>query len=158
MFTFLYSFPTITGTCARTRRREVGGGDAHTHTCRCRTTHRPDSPCSLFFRVLPLFPPFLPLHITGMPSTYDGRPCAHPRCPNKFRDVKEGTARATVNDWAGWVKKGVPRVGTCPQSGEPALNLRCTASPWQTVDAKLSTSLGSELCEEQVRLLCKRKR
>ena len=114
MFTFLHSFPTIMGTHVRTRRREVERGDEHTHTCRYRTTRRPDSYCLLFLRAPPPCPPFLLLHFIGMPSIKDGRPCAHPRCPNKYRDVKEGNAYATVNDWAGWVKKGVPRIASGP--------------------------------------------
>ena len=92
-----------------------------------------------------------------MPSIYDGRACAHPRCRNKFRDVKEGNNYATLNDWQGSNTR--PRMSTCPQSGEPlpsTLNLRdtCSDTPvaWQTVDGKLSTILGSELYEEQMRI------
>ena len=140
------------GTHVRTRRREVGGGDAHTQTYRHRTTRRPDSHCLLFLRAPPLFRPFLPIHFTGMPVIHDGHPCAHPLCAKRFRDVKLGTQYATVNDWAGSTGRKQPRISTCPQSGEPLLNLRDTPVAWQTLDGKLSCLTGTDLYQEQMRL------
>jgi hypothetical protein len=68
----------------------------------------------------PFFPPFLPLHVAGMPAIKDGQRCAHPVRSKQFRDVKEGGDHATVNDWAGKGK----RFPTRPNSGHPTLNLR----------------------------------
>ena len=136
------------GTHVRTRRREVGGGDAHTQTGRCRTTRRPDSHCFLFLRAPPLFPPFLPLHCAGMPKINDGQRCAHPACSKQYRDVKVGNDYATVNDWAGKGK----RFGTCPTTGYEQLNLRDKPTSWVTVDNRSSTLLGSDLYDEQMRL------
>ena len=109
---------------------EVGGGDAHTHTCRYRTIRRPESCCLLFLRAPPLFPLLLPLHVAGMPAIKDGQRCAHPACSKQYRDVKVGNDYATVNDWAGKGK----RFGTCPTTGYEQLNLRDKPTSWVTVE------------------------
>ena len=128
------------GTHVRTRRREVGGGDEHTHTCRCRTTRRPGSCCLLFPRAPPLFPLLLPFYFAGAPTIKDGQPCARPACSNKHRDVKEGGDHATVNDRAG---KG-RRFPKCLTTGCPVLNLRGKPTAWQTTDGKLSELLSGQ--------------
>jgi hypothetical protein len=87
-----------------------------------------------------------------MPAINDGRPCAHPLCTNRFRDVKEGSQHATVNDWAGSTSRKQPRTSTCPRTGEPLLNLCETPVSWQTLEGKLSSLTGTDLYEEQIRL------
>jgi hypothetical protein len=145
----------------RTHEAEGGGRGRRTHAHLSVPDHAPAWLLLLAFPSRPpplfLFPPFLPLHIAGAPAIKDGRPCAHPLCTNRLRDVKEGTQHATVNDWggstgreatcgAGWRAAPLSGVSTGrrpSRAGRPGPGLRLrqgSAAVWGSVCPQLVLS------------------